>query len=91
MRRWGGPRRCFDDGLDGFVALAGCGVGAITHTDKQVSIAGDEFARAALAGPTFARMRAGVDEVLAVPVPTIETLGGGGVRCMLAEVPVVRS
>ncbi len=48
-------------------------------------------ARAALAGPTFARMRAGVDEVLAVPVPTIETLGGGGVRCMLAEVPVVRS
>lgn len=48
-------------------------------------------ARAALAGPTYARMRAGVDEVLAVPVPTIETLGGGGVRCMLAEVPVVRS
>ena len=39
----------------------------------------------------LARMRAGVDEVLAVPVPTIETLGGGGVRCMLAEVPVVRS
>jgi hypothetical protein len=24
--------------------------------------------------------------VLAVPVPTIERLGGGGVRCMLAEV-----
>jgi hypothetical protein len=28
-----------------------------------------------------------VDRVLAVPVHTIENVGGGGVRCMLAEVP----
>jgi hypothetical protein len=27
-----------------------------------------------------------VDRVVAVPVPTIEDLGGGSVRCMLAEV-----
>jgi hypothetical protein len=27
-----------------------------------------------------------VDEVVAVPVPTIEDAGGGSVRCMLAEV-----
>jgi hypothetical protein len=33
------------------------------------------------------RLRASVDRVLAVPVPTIEDIGGGGVRCMLAEVP----
>jgi len=26
------------------------------------------------------------DAVLAVPIPTIERLGGGSVRCMLAEV-----
>ena len=26
------------------------------------------------------------DEIVAVPIPTIETLGGGSVRCMLAEV-----
>jgi hypothetical protein len=27
-----------------------------------------------------------VDRVVAVPIPTIETLGGGSVRCMLAEI-----
>jgi hypothetical protein len=27
-----------------------------------------------------------VDRIVAVPIPTIETLGGGSVRCMLAEV-----
>lgn len=43
-------------------------------------------AREALDGPTFARLAACVDNVLAIPVPTIEQLGGGGVRCMLAEV-----
>ena len=46
-------------------------------------------ARAALDAPTFARLRSHVDSVLAVPVPTIETCGGGSVRCMLAEVPAV--
>ena len=30
-----------------------------------------------------------VDGVIAVDVPTIEAVGGGGVRCMLAEVPEV--
>jgi hypothetical protein len=25
-------------------------------------------------------------EILAAPIPTIERLGGGGVRCMLAEI-----
>jgi hypothetical protein len=44
-------------------------------------------ARAALDATTFARLRACADAVLAVPVPTIETVGGGSVRCMLAEVP----
>jgi len=37
---------------------------------------------------TAARERLGrhVDRIVAVPIPTIETLGGGSVRCMLAEV-----
>jgi len=48
-------------------------------------------ARAALDPATWARLRAHVDDVLAVPVPTIETCGGGSVRCMLAEVPAVRA
>ena len=43
-------------------------------------------ARQALSVATFARIAACTDEVLVVPVPTIERLGGGSVRCMLAEV-----
>lgn len=43
-------------------------------------------ARDALDAESFARLSACTDAVLAVPVPTIERLGGGSVRCMLAEV-----
>jgi hypothetical protein len=43
-------------------------------------------ARAALSPETLARLNACTDTTLAVPVPTIERLGGGSVRCMLAEV-----
>ncbi len=43
-------------------------------------------ARSALDGASFARLSGAVDSVLAVPVPTIERIGGGGVRCMIAEV-----
>jgi hypothetical protein len=43
-------------------------------------------ARTALSPETLARLNACTDATLAVPVPTIEQLGGGGVRCMLAEV-----
>jgi hypothetical protein len=48
-------------------------------------------ARAALRAQPAAweRLRAAVDEVIAVPVPTIEMLGGGSVRCMLCEIPAV--
>ena len=45
-----------------------------------------ETARHALSAEAFARLSACTDEVLAVPIPTIERLGGGSVRCMLAEV-----
>ncbi|HEU4623234.1 MAG TPA: arginine deiminase-related protein [Steroidobacteraceae bacterium] len=43
-------------------------------------------ARRALPPEAFARLSACTDAVLAAPIPTIETLGGGSVRCMLAEV-----
>ena len=45
-----------------------------------------ETARHALPAEALARLSACTDEVLAVPIPTIEKVGGGGVRCMLAEV-----
>jgi hypothetical protein len=41
---------------------------------------------ASLAPGQRAALVASVDEVVAVPVPTIEDAGGGSVRCMLAEV-----
>jgi hypothetical protein len=45
-----------------------------------------ETARRALTPELFARLSGCTDAVLAVPIPTIEKLGGGSVRCMLAEV-----
>jgi hypothetical protein len=44
-------------------------------------------AGAALDPPLRGRLEAATDRLLIVPVPTIERLGGGSVRCMLAEVP----
>jgi hypothetical protein len=43
-------------------------------------------ARLALSPQSYERLSGSTDAVLAVPVPTIERLGGGSVRCMLAEV-----
>ena len=34
----------------------------------------------------YRQLAGAVDAVLVVPVPTIERVGGGSVRCMLAEV-----
>ena len=53
--------------------------------DSQVLVM-SEAARQGLRPDNFARLSASTDAVLAVPVPTIERLGGGSVRCMLAEV-----
>ena len=53
--------------------------------DSRVLVMSDA-ARHALTPEAFSRLSACTDQVLAVPVPTIERLGGGGVRCLLAEV-----
>ncbi len=45
-----------------------------------------ETARRSLRPEIYTRLSAGTDCILAVPVPTIERLGGGSVRCMMAEV-----
>ena len=44
-------------------------------------------ARAALDDASLRRLEGSVDTLLCVPVPTIENIGGGSVRCMLTEVP----
>jgi hypothetical protein len=48
-----------------------------------------QSARGALSNEQWQQLSASVDSVLCVPVPTIETVGGGSVRCMMAEVPSV--
>ena len=53
--------------------------------DSRVLVMSDT-ARRALNPELFAQLSGCTDTVLAVPVPTIEKLGGGSVRCMLAEV-----
>jgi hypothetical protein len=53
--------------------------------DSRVLVLSDA-ARKALKPDTYARLSGCTDTVLAVPIPTIERLGGGSVRCMLAEV-----
>jgi len=45
-----------------------------------------EAARRSLTPEAYAHLSGCTDAVLAVPIPTIERLGGGSVRCMLAEV-----
>jgi hypothetical protein len=45
-----------------------------------------EAARRSLTPDAYARLSGCTDALLAVPIPTIERLGGGSVRCMLAEV-----
>jgi hypothetical protein len=53
--------------------------------DCRVLVMSDA-ARHALRPEVYARLSAGTDCILPIPVPTIEKLGGGSVRCMLAEV-----
>jgi hypothetical protein len=44
-------------------------------------------ARAALSAAQWLRLSALTDNRLVIPIPAIEQVGGGSVRCMLAEVP----
>jgi hypothetical protein len=48
-------------------------------------------ARAAFDAKQWAQLDASVDRIVDVAIPTIETQGGGGMRCMLAEVPESRA
>ena len=59
--------------------------------ELRTADAGSVLAMSATAHASFGpaaleRLAANVDRIVAAPIPTIETLGGGSVRCMLAEV-----
>jgi hypothetical protein len=49
-------------------------------------VAMSQTARQGFAPETYAQLASLTDTVLAIPIPTIEQLGGGSIRCMLAEV-----
>jgi hypothetical protein len=53
--------------------------------DSRLLVMSDA-ARRAIRPEVYARLSASTDYTLSVPIPTIERLGGGSVRCMLAEV-----
>jgi len=59
-------------------------------TDGRSVLALSRSAREAFGDAAFARVAGTVDTVVTAAIPTIETLGGGSVRCMLAEVRLPR-
>ena len=59
------------------------------HGAMQALLVMSAQARAALNALQWRQLNDSVERVLVVALPTIETLGGGGARCMLAEVPEV--
>jgi hypothetical protein len=56
-----------------------------SRTDETL-LAASSRGLACLAPAARERVAGAVDRIVSVPVPTIEDLGGGSVRCMLAEV-----
>jgi hypothetical protein len=58
----------------------------VRAADGARVLAISQRALAGLSPQTRAALASCVDRMVAVPVPTIEVLGGGSVRCMLAEV-----
>jgi len=55
-------------------------------TDGSSVLALSHRARDAFRAPQLALLQRSVDRIVSAPLETIETLGGGSVRCMLAEV-----
>jgi hypothetical protein len=84
-----GGREVVEIGLDEIDGFAGNMLELATWDealgDSRVLVM-SEAARQRLSADNFRRLSACTDAVLAVPVPTIEKLGGGSVRCMIAEV-----
>jgi hypothetical protein len=77
-------------GMEAMYAFAGNVLELRAHTGAaatQSVLVLSSRARAAFEAKPWAQLSATVDRVIDVAVPTIESQGGGGVRCMMAEVP----
>ena len=55
------------------------------ETPRSSVLVMSQRARSGFTDAQMADLAASVDQIVAVAVPTIENVGGGGVRCMLAE------
>lgn len=80
-----GGRRLIEIDRAQMVAFAG-NVLELCNADGQRVLVGSRCALDSLRADQRAMLAACVDRIVAVPVPTIERLGGGSVRCMLAEI-----
>jgi hypothetical protein len=69
----------------GVAAFAGNMLEVLNGSGQRVYVL-SAHAQRALPPATLARLAAGTDQLLPLAIPTIERLGGGSVRCMLAEV-----
>lgn len=58
----------------------------LSGADGQAVYALSARAERILPAQVWDRLVAGTDQLLPISIPTIERLGGGSVRCMLAEV-----
>ncbi len=60
----------------------------VRDSKERSVLAMSRAAHTALDAKTRAQLACGVDEQVIADIPTIEAIGGGSVRCMLAEVPL---
>jgi hypothetical protein len=80
-----GSRDIIPIDLAGVAAFAGNMLELLNDHGQRVYVL-SAHAQRALPPATLARLAAGTDQLLPLNIPTIERLGGGSVRCMLAEV-----
>jgi hypothetical protein len=83
-------RQLIEISLQAMQEFAGNVLELCSHTPargKQSLLVMSGGARAALDALQWQQLNESVERVLVASLPTIETLGGGSARCMLAEVP----
>jgi hypothetical protein len=80
-----GGRRVLEIDRGAMAAFSG-NVLELRGTAGTSVLAASQCALRALPSPVREALQGSVDRIVSVPVPTIEALGGGSVRCMLAEV-----